>query len=157
MSASPQLDRLERELADDLAATGDALADDSFSRELYRTITNARLSKRDFDGHVSLSWKRAEDLVNAVRRSAGLEPLALEHSGDEGEATARVEQALADLGWKRSDLNTSRHDDAHLDSARHPPPADTGERLAPVDPESARWEERAHEQADRERLRRNLG
>ena len=157
MSASPQLDRLELELADDLAATGDALADDSFSRELYRTITNARLSKRDFDGHLSLSWKRAEDLVNALRRSVGLESLALEQSGGEGEATPRVEQALADLGWKRAQLDTSRHDDAHLDSPPDPPPPDTGERLAPVDPETARWEERAHEEADRERLRRNLG
>ena len=106
---------------------------------------------------MSLSWKRAEGLVNSVRDGAGLEPLALDQSGDEGRPTPRVQQALADLHWEREDLNTSRHDDAHLDSPRDPPPADTGERLAPADPETARWEERAHEEADRERLRRNLG
>jgi hypothetical protein len=38
-----------------------------------------------------------------------------------------------------------------------PPPPDTGERLAPVDPPTVHWEERAHEEAERERRRRNLG
>ena len=36
--------RLEAELLDDLTSLGDQLADEEFDRELYRTLTNARVS-----------------------------------------------------------------------------------------------------------------
>jgi hypothetical protein len=149
--------RLEAELIDDLTTLGDRLVDEEFDGELYRTLTNTRWSKRDWRGHVSLSWTRVEDIINALRETHGREPMTLAQTGGEGEpdddAAAR---ALADLGWTCSPLNTSRHDDAHVESPPDAPPPDTGERQAPVDPGTARWEERAHEDADRERLRRNL-
>ena len=97
-----------------------------------------------------------EDVVNALRESQDREPMTLAQTGGEGEPTQRVLQALAERGWTRAPLNTSRHDDAHVDSPPDPPPADAGERGAPVDPTTAAWEERAHEEADRERRRRNL-
>ncbi len=154
-AADPQ--RLEQELVEDLTSVGDRFADADFSREMYRTLTNARLRKRGLDGHVSLSWRRVEDVVNGLRELHSREPMALAPSGDEGNACARAEQTLAQLGWTRRPLDTSEHDDAHVGSPADPPPADTGARRAPVDPASAGWEAQAHEDAERERLRRGVG
>jgi hypothetical protein len=149
--------RLELELVDDLTTLGDRIVDEDFSRELYRTLTNMRCSKRGWPGHISLSWKRVDEIVNALRESHGAAPMALAQSGGEGQPCPHAVQALDGLGWTCAPLDTSRHDDAHVDSPRDPPPPDTGERLAPVDPATAGWEERAHEEAERERRRRNLG
>jgi hypothetical protein len=149
--------RLELELVDDLTTLGDEIADEDFSRELYRTLTNARCSKRGWDGHISLSWRRVEDVIDGLREARGREPMALAQTGGEGEPGRRAQEALARLGWTCAPLDTSEHDDAHVDSPVDPPPPDTGERLAPVDPSSVHWEKRAHEEAERERRRRNLG
>ena len=149
--------RLELELVDDLATIGDQIVGEDLSRELYRTLTNMRCSKRGWDGHVSLSWRRVEEIVNAIREARGHEPMTLAQTGGEGEPSPRALEALERLGWTCRPLDTSRHDDAHVDSPEDPPPPDTGERLAPVDPETAGWEERAHEEAERERRRRDLG
>jgi hypothetical protein len=154
MPTDPQ--RLDVELIDDLTLLGDRLVDEEFDRELYRTLTNARCSKRGFDGHVSLSWRHVEEIINALREAHGREPMALAQTGGEGQPGDDAVQALADLGWTCAPLNTSEHDDAHVASPPDPPPPDTGERHAPVDPQQAHWEERAHEEAERERLRRNL-
>src|SRR5919107_6413408 len=147
MATIPDPHRLELELVDDLTTLGDRIADEDLSRELYRTLTNMRCSKRDWPGHVSLSWQRVDEIINALRESHGGAPLALAQSGGEGQPCPHAQEALKELGWTCAPLDTSRHDDAHVDSPRDPPPPDTGERLAPVDPATAHWEERAHEEA----------
>jgi hypothetical protein len=149
--------RLELELVDDLTTLGDAIVDEDLCRELYRTLTNMRCSKRGWDGHISLSWRRVDEIINGLRDAHGREPMTLAQSGGEGQPCPRAQEALERLGWTCRPLDTSEHDDAHVTSPPDPPPPDTGERLAPVDPETARWEERAHEEAERERRRRNLG
>jgi hypothetical protein len=81
----------------------------------------------------------------------------LPQSGDEGQPCPRAQKALEQLGWSGRPLDTSRHDDAHVTSPPDPPPPDAGERLAPVDPATANWEQRAHEEAEAERVRRRVG
>lgn len=149
--------RLELELTDDLATLGEQFTDADFCRELYRTLTNTRWTKRDWDGYVSLSWQRAEEIIGARRQAHGREPMALAQSGDEGQPCPRAQKALEQLGWSGRPLDTSRHDDAHVTSPPDPPPPDAGERLAPVDPATANWEQRAHEEAEAERVRRRVG
>jgi hypothetical protein len=157
MATTTDPHRLELELVDDLTTLGDQIADEDFSRELYRTLTNMRCSKQGWPGHISLSWTRVDDIINALRESHGREPMALALSGGEGQPCPHAQEALTALGWTCTPLDTHAHDDAHVTSPPDPPPPDTGERLAPVDPETAQWEERAHEEAERERQRRNLG
>jgi hypothetical protein len=145
---------LETELIDDLATLGDRLADEDFDGELYRTLTNVRCSKRGWPGHVSLSWTRVEEIINALREAHGRPPMTLAQTGNEGQPEDDdAIRALADLGWTCSPLDTHAHDDAHVGSPRDPPPPDAGKRHAPVDPETAAWERRAHEEAERARLR----
>jgi hypothetical protein len=157
MATTTDPHRLELELIDDLTTLGDQIVDEDFSRELYRTLTNMRCSKRGWPGHISLSWQRVDEIINALRESHGGEPMTLAQSGGEGQPCRHAQEALERLGWSCAPLDTSAHDDAHVTSPREAPPPDTGERLAPVDPETAHWEERAHEEAERERRRRNLG
>ncbi len=57
-----------------------------------------------------------------------------------------MEDALGRLGWSARPLNTSRHDDSHLDQPESAPPVDLGERDAPVTGGEAL--EHAHEEAD---------
>jgi hypothetical protein len=149
--------RLELELVDDLTTLGDRIVDEDFSRELYRTLTNMRCSKQGWPGHISLSWRRVDEIINALRESHDAEPLALAQSGGEGQPCPHALQALEGLGWTCSPLDTSQHDDEHVDSPRDPPPPDAGERHAPVDPATAHWEDLAHLEAEAERRRRNLG
>jgi hypothetical protein len=157
MATTTDPQRLELELVDDLTTLDERIVDADFSRELYRTLTNMRCSKRGWPGHISLSWRRVDEIINALREARGREPMALAQSGGEGQPCPHALKALEGLGWTCAPLDTSEHDDAHVDSPTDPPPPDTCERLAPVDPETARWEERAHEEAERERRRRNLG
>jgi hypothetical protein len=149
--------RLELELIDDLATLAEQFTDRDFCRELYRTLTNMQWSKRGWDGHLSLSWRRAEEIIDALREGQGREPLALAGSGGEGQPCPRALQALERLGWTGRPLDTSEHDEAHVTSPPDPPPPDAGQRHAPVAPEAARWEERAHREAELERLRRRVG
>ena len=138
---------LERELANDLAALGERFADEEFSTELYRALTNNVWRKRGGpDGHVSFSWSRAEELVNGLRAHAGQPPLTLAQTGGEGEISDLVEEELSRIGWTARPLNTGRRDDRHLDSPASPPPSDHGERRAPV--EEADALARAHDEAD---------
>jgi hypothetical protein len=121
MAADPQ--RLAVELIDDLTLLGDRLADEDFDRELYRTLTNARCSKRGVPGHVSLSWKHVEEIINALRQAHDREPMTLAQTGSEGQPEDDdAVQALAELGWTCSPLDTSEHDDAHVASPEDPPP-----------------------------------
>ena len=143
-------ERVEQELLRDLATLSDRLSyDEEFGGDLYRALTNNRWRREGRDeGHVSLSWSRAEELVNEVRRRAGAEPLALAQTGGEGEVSSSVQEELGRLGWSFEPLDTSAHDEAHLGRPESPPPPDQGERMAPVE-DSGRWEREAHEAADR--------
>ena len=144
---------LERELAEDLAALGDRFADEEFSTELYRALANNTWRKDDDgpSGHVSFSWSRAEWIVNELRAQLGEGALTLAQTGGEGEVSDLVRDELSRLGWTSRPLNTSRHDDAHVDQPESPPPAEQGERFAPVE-DSDEWRRRAHTEAERSRL-----
>jgi hypothetical protein len=140
--------QLERELIDDLATLEERFADEEFSSDLYRALAGRALAKEGRPGHVSLSWRRAEDIVNGVRETFGREPLVLAQTGGEGEVASTVADELGRVGWQLRPRTTSEHDDSHVSSPPDPPPPDQGERRAPVDPEDADWEERAHAEAD---------
>ncbi len=145
---SARAETLERQLAEDLASLEDRLRDEEFSSELYRALTNNTWRKEGGpDGHVSLSWGRAEELVNELRARSGQSALELAQTGREGEISDLVRTELERLGWHSCPLNTSRHDRDHLAQPESPPPADHGPRNAPVEA-SGEWERLAHEEAD---------
>src|SRR4051812_49539824 len=105
---------LERELISDLEQMEDRLADEEFSTELYRALTNNVVRKQDGpDGHVSLSWSRAEEIVNELRAQHGRPKLELAQTGGEGEVSGLVRDELGRRGWTFTPLNTSRHDEQH--------------------------------------------
>ena len=138
---------LERELIEDLSALDERFADEEFSTELYRALTNNVWRKRrGAEGHVSFSWGRAEQLVNDLRAHLDQAPLTLALTGGEGVVSELVEDEIGRLGWSARPLNTSRHDDRHLDQPESAPPVDHGERQAPVAGGEAL--EQAHEEAD---------
>ena len=145
---------LDSMLRDDALGLGEAFADEESAAELYRALANTVWrTDNGPEGHVSLSWARAEALVNDLRRRHGHEPLGLAQTGGEGDVTDRVAEALAGAGWAAQPLNTSRHDDAHVTEPESPPPADQGGRMAPVE-EPGAWERLAHAEADRGQHRR---
>jgi hypothetical protein len=103
--------------------------------------------RRDGDsGTVSLSWSRAEELVNRLREERRQPELTLAQTGGEGEVSHDVAAELDRLGWTWQPLNTDRHDERHIDRPESPPPPDAGERRAPVSG-SDEWERRAHDEA----------
>jgi hypothetical protein len=105
----------------DVQALEERMRDEKFARELYRALADNRWSK---DGEtVALSWKRAEELINAVRRGLGAPPLTLSQTGGEGVVDSSVREELEARGWRIEPLDTSRHDAAHLDSPEDEPPA----------------------------------
>ena len=104
----------------DMQRVGDRMRDEKFSTELYRALADNKWSK---DGEtVALSWKRAEELINAVRRGLGEEPLALAQTGGEGTVDRSVREEFEPLGWTIAPLDTGRNDPAHLGSPEDPPP-----------------------------------
>ena len=133
----------ERELIKDLESLGAVLADDSFGEELYRALSNTTWRKSDGpDGHLSLSWSRAEAVVNQLREREGQEPLVLSQTGGEGDVSDRVGHELSRLGWSSKALNTSREDPGHTSADRQP------EQRTPA---NAQWAEQAHAEADEDR------
>ena len=145
---------LERLLLDDLDVDGERAADEKFCTELYRALaSNVWRNDRDAEGQLSPSFKRAEWLVNEWRARPGAEPMTLAQTGDEGEVSTTVEDLLGRLGWSHEPLPTDRDHPAHLGLDASPPPADHGERMAPV-PDSDEQERAAHEAAAAERARK---
>jgi hypothetical protein len=148
MTAEPAPEQLEHELVRDLGDLRDDLREDEFGRELYRGLASHRLSRLgDTSGSVSLSWRRAEEVVNGLRERAGEEPLTLAQTGGEGELSDRVAAALSDRGWRVAPRDTSTHHRGHVSEPASPPPKGQGERDAPNEPPEA-WR-RAHEEAER--------
>ena len=142
MSAST--DALERQLINDLQTlAGVVQSDSSFEEDLYRALANNQWHRQGQGGHVSLSWKRAEELVNDSRALQDREPLTLAQTGGEGEISERVASALGDLGWSPRPLEVGVHDDSHVDS--HSDGPQTGNT------ESPDWERQAHAEAEENR------
>lgn len=121
--------------------------------DLYRALAGNVWRKEQAGARVSLSWSRAESLVNELRERNGREPLPLVQTGGEGDVSNLVAGELSALGWRPEPPDASHHDEARLTQPESPPPADLGERAAPVEPTD--WEQRAHEEAERERRRSN--
>ena len=140
----------ERALVEDLRGLGSALGDDRLCRDVYRALASRALSKRGAEGHVALSWSRAEEVVNLARTGQGLPAIeGLAGSGGEGEVTDRAQEALDAIGWISQPENTSRHDPRHRESPADAPPASRrGDREPPE------WERRAHADADETLARR---
>jgi hypothetical protein len=138
----------------DLQRLGARFDDEKFCRELYRSVTNRALRRRgeDAGGHLTLSWKRAEELINELRAQRGREPLVLAQTGHEGELDATVAGELERLGWESVPAPTDHFDVFHVWSPEDPPPPDTGKRFAPGPPELLD-EEEAHRRAEEERRR----
>jgi hypothetical protein len=116
-------DALERALAADLATLGDRLAEERFSAELYRALTNTRWYRDGLDGHLALSWNLAERIVNDLRAHDDRAPLALAQTGGEGEVAPVVETELRGLGWTHKPLDTHRNDDDHVSEPAGAPPS----------------------------------
>jgi hypothetical protein len=134
-------DALEQQLREDLTALEDRFADEEFCGDLYRALANNVWSRDNGpDGHVALSWGRAEELVNELRARVARDPLELAQTGGEGEVTPLVRDELAPLGWTIRPLNTSRHDPQHLAQPETPP--------APGTEGMPGWERQAHAEAD---------
>ncbi|MEA2366616.1 MAG: hypothetical protein QOI32_2128 [Thermoleophilaceae bacterium] len=98
----------------DLQQLPERIRDEKFSRELYCALTNNRWSK---DGEaIAMSWRRAENFVNALRRGHARPDLPLYSSGCEGTVDATIRQELVDrFGWSVEPLDTSEHDPVHVD------------------------------------------
>ena len=104
----------------DLQRLPDRIRDEKFARELYCALAGNRWSK---DGEVvALSWKRAANLVNALRRGHARPELPLYQSGCEGTLDRTVLDELTPLGWKVERLDTSSHDPVHVEDYPSPPP-----------------------------------
>jgi hypothetical protein len=141
---------LERQLIDDLRSLGDRLDhDEKLATDLYGTLAGWAVARRGIEGHLALSWKRAEDIVNELRTAAGARPLeGLMQSGLEGRVSDRAREALESLGWEIRPRRTDEFDPAHVGEPEHPP------RQQHEPPE---WEREGHEEAELERHRRRTG
>ena len=107
-------------LQTDMQRLEDHMRDEKFTTELYRALANNVWTK---DGEsAALSWKRAEELINAVRRGLGEPSLTLAETGGEGTVDRSIREAFEPLGWQIDPLDTSREDPAHLGSPEDPPP-----------------------------------
>ena len=89
-----------------LGRLDDRLADDRLCADLYRAVTNRSLSMRAprAEGHLALSRRRAEEIVNTVRAAHAQPPLTgLAQSGGEGELSDRAGAVLSGSAYTSSD------------------------------------------------------
>jgi hypothetical protein len=119
---------LERELLNDLRTLHNMIhSDDSFDEELYRALAGVEWH-RSGGGHVSLSWKRAEKVINEQRAEHDRAPLTLAQTGGEGEVSERIANALSHQGWRQRPAQPGRHDDSHVNTRAGAAPRDPGRR-----------------------------
>ena len=110
----------------DVQQLPERIRDDKFAMELYCALAGNRWSK---DGEVvALSWKRAANFVNALRRGHARPDLPLYKSGCEGTVDRTVLDELRPRGWSVEPLDTSHHDPAHVDDYPSAPPQAGGRR-----------------------------
>src|SRR5205823_9814070 len=95
---------LERQFVHDLDQLGERFVDEKFSTELYRALANRIWRRSDLEGHVSLSWGRAEEIVKSLRDRHGHAPLELAQTGGEGDISRTVGGDLERLGWTPTPL-----------------------------------------------------
>jgi hypothetical protein len=118
---------LEAERIRDLSRL-ERLDDEGFCTELYRALANTRWTRRDEgSGAVSMSWSRAEELVNRLREEREQPSLTLAQTGGEGTVSDDVAGELERLGWDWQLLNTGSHDERHIERPESPPPPGGGE------------------------------
>lgn len=135
---------LERQLIDDLDSLGDRLVDERFCSDLYRALARNRWVREGDD--VSLSFSRAEELLNELRARRDEPALDLAQTGGEGEVAQAVLDEVGRLGWSLAALDTREHEPEHLASAHEPPPKGTGEAQSPAD-DSGGWAREGHREA----------
>lgn len=137
----------EQQLLLDALELHERTADERFMADLYSALANNRWRRDGMKGELSVSWSRAEEVVNELRRGFGHEPLDLAQRGGEGEISTTVAEELGRLGWRAQPLDTSTHDPGHVTQPEaSPPPRGQGERFAPAD--QVDWEREAHEATD---------
>ncbi len=142
-------DTLEHELVHDLQTFAERFDDESFARDTYRALTNRRWRKRGGpEGHVSVSWGRAEEIVNGLRGERDRPPLTLAQTGGEGEVERAIGEELDRLGWTSSDQDTGRRDADHVERDEQAPPPDQGGRRSP-NPDPHAGQRIADAEADR--------
>jgi hypothetical protein len=143
MAMTPE--ELERHLRDDLRRLGKRLDGEGFCRELYQTLANHQWRHPIFqeDVHVAPSWKRIEEIINELRVERGEQPMVLAQTGGEGTESEWVLEHLERLEWQGTLLDTSEHDDEHVESPQDAPRTLPSDRFAT-----------AHEEAEQERKRR---
>lgn len=133
---------VERELVRDLELLGARFSDEKFCDELYRALARNKWAKQGLEGHVALSFGRAEGLINDLRAQLGEQPLTLAQTGGEGEVDATIDRELAGRGWHASPLDTSANDPGHSSQPQAPPHQSS---------EPPEWETEAHAEAEAER------
>ena len=148
MASDAHTDQPEQRLVRDLGDLREDLRDDDFAGELYRGLANRALSREDDpEARVSLSWRRAEEIINGLRERAGQAALTLAQTGGEGDLSDRISDALGERGWRARTLDTSQHDSSHAPEPKPPGPAGQGGRDVGSE-QGEVWRE-AHAEADR--------
>jgi hypothetical protein len=134
--------RTEQRLLEALGELENRMTKDSFCEDLYRGLASRRWRPEAGGDAISLSWQRAEEVVNLLRGRVGEAPLELAQRGGEGELSEDVGRALEERGWRSEPLDTSQQQSRHVDEPHGPPPPEQGEQQAPVEP-SAEWRQAA--------------
>ena len=148
MASEGHTEETEQRLVRDLGDLREELRDDDLAGELYRCLANRALSREDDpEARVSLSWRRAEEIINGLRERAGEAALTLAQTGGEGELSDRVSEALGERGWRARPLDTSQHDSSHASEPNSPGPQGQGGRDVGSE-QGEVWRE-AHAEADR--------
>lgn len=123
MGTHESQDLLLDELRTDLLKADAAFhRDEKLMTEVYHALTNRRWHRVELDGELSLSWRRAADLVDELRAASGHTPLNLEATGGEGFVSRQVTGILGPLGWRSRPLDTTSNDPAHQVSGGQPDP-----------------------------------
>lgn len=138
--------RAEIALLREVERVGDRVCQDWFAVELYRALAGRRWHPENADGAVSLSWRRAEQVVDDLREAYHAPALSLTQRGGEGQLSEDVERVLREHGWVSEPMNPDEHDPGHTVAAPELPPRPNGTLT--------QWERQAHQAAHQERVRK---